>query len=311
MKTIPAAVDGQADDAVAKVAQAKNHPWRFTVSSMLAGIWVGAGVYVMFSAAGPFYIGGSPATKLVSGAVFAIALTFVLFAGGQLATSAMMTLPMGAIRKTISWWQATWTLLVIFVGNLVGSLGLAWILHLSGIFTAPSTLGMLDGALVSKMDLPPTQMFFQAVMCNVLVCGAIWAASRVQSEAAKAIIIFWGVFGFIASGFQHVVANMTIFGLGLVGASTVTVSVSSFLWMLLWVGLGNLAGGLILIGLSYAFVGGPYASDRVVTPEPADEPRHDLDSASRPEPVDSVSVEVKPEERAETQASTESMALKP
>ncbi|MDE0573570.1 formate/nitrite transporter family protein [Demequina sp. B12] len=258
MLSITDAVENQARDAADKVHQARNHPWRFLISGMLAGMWVGAGVYVMFSAAGSFFMQGSAATRLVSGAVFAIALTFVVFAGGQLATSAMMALPMGAMRRVVSWWQATWTLGAILLGNLLGSLGLAWVLKMAGIFTHADTQGMLDGALTLKMSFTPTEMFFRAVMCNILVCGAIWAASRVKSEAAKAIIIFWGVFGFIASMFEHVVANMTVFGLGLVGASTVTVSWSAFGTMLVWVGLGNLVGGLVVLGIAYTVVGGPY-----------------------------------------------------
>lgn len=239
---------------------ARSHPWRFFASAMMAGLWIGTGVYVMFSAAGPFALAGSPATKLVSGAVFAIALTFVVFAGAQLATSAMMALPLGAFRKVISWWEATWTLLFIMVGNLVGSLALAWVLIQSGIFGAPATQGMLDGALTNKMGFTPSEMFFRAMMCNILVCGAIWAASRVKSEAAKAIILFWGVFAFISSGFEHVVANMTIYGLGLLGAGTVSVSFGAFGTMLLWAGLGNLAGGMVIIGMGYLFISGPHTA---------------------------------------------------
>ncbi len=224
---------------------------------MMAGLWIGTGVYVMFSAAGPFFASDSPATKLVSGAVFAVALTFVVFAGAQLATSAMMALPLGAFRRVISWWSAIWTLLFIFVGNLIGSLALAWVLIQSGMFHNAATEAMLDGTLTSKMAHTPAEMFFGGVMCNILVCGAIWSASRLRSESAKAIILFWGVFAFIASGFEHVVANMTIYGLGILGAGTVSVSLGAFATSMLWVGLGNLVGGMVVIGMGYLFISGP------------------------------------------------------
>ncbi|WP_062076674.1 formate/nitrite transporter family protein [Demequina globuliformis] len=259
MKTLSDNIGTQVDDAVAKVARVRSHPWRFLTSAMMAGLWIGTGVYVMFSAAGPFHAAGSPATKLVSGAVFAIALTFVVFAGGQLATSAMMSLPIGAARRAVTWWQALWAFVVIVIGNLAGSLLLAWVLIQSGIFSAPATQGMLDGAVTARLESAPAELFFRGVMCNILVCGAIWAASRVRSEAAKAIILFWGVFAFISSGFEHVVANMTIFGLGILGAGTVSVSVGAFASMLLWVGLGNLVGGMVVIGMAYLFISGPHA----------------------------------------------------
>ncbi|MFV0633174.1 formate/nitrite transporter family protein [Demequina sp.] len=264
MLSIPESVALQADSAAQKVA-ATRKPWRFLVATMLAGLWVGGGVYVMFSAAGPFFVAGEPATRLVSGAVFAIALTFVVFAGSELATSAMMVLPIGAMRRTISWLQAAGTLAFIFVGNLIGSLILAWVLIQSGIFNDAATGGMLDGILTLKLSHTDGQLFFRAVMCNILVCVAIWSAGRVKSESAKAIVIFWGVFGFIASGFEHVVANMTIFGAGVLGGSSVDVTWLDFAHNMFWVGLGNLAGGMIVLAMAYTFIAGRRPADAVVT----------------------------------------------
>ncbi|WP_084078796.1 formate/nitrite transporter family protein [Demequina sp. NBRC 110057] len=263
MLSIPDAVDAQAEAAATKVAATRS-PLRFLVSAMLAGLWVGGGVYVMFSAAGPFFVAGDPATRLVSGAVFAIALTFVVFAGSELATSAMMILPMGALRRTITWLQGLGTLAFILIGNLLGSLVLAWVLIQSGIFGDAATGGMLDGTLTAKMSHTPSEIFFRGVMCNILVCVAIWAAGRVKSEAAKAIVIFWGVFGFIASGFEHVVANMTIFGLGVLGGSTVDVTWADFGTNMLWAGLGNLVGGMVVMGLGYHFIAGRRKADAPV-----------------------------------------------
>ena len=263
MLTIPDAVSAQADAAAQKVA-ATRRPLRFLVSAMLAGLWVGGGVYVMFSAAGPFFMAGDPATRLVSGAVFAIALTFVVFAGSELATSAMMVLPMGVMRRTISWLQGAGTLALILIGNLLGSLLLAWVLVQSRIFADAATGGMLDGILTAKMSHAEGELFFRAVMCNVLVCVAIWAASRVRSEAAKAILIFWGVFGFIASGFEHVVANMTIFGVGVLGGATVDVTWLDFAHNMVWVGLGNLVGGMVVMAMGYTFIAGRRTADAVV-----------------------------------------------
>ncbi|WP_084102633.1 formate/nitrite transporter family protein [Demequina sp. NBRC 110051] len=262
MLSIPDAVDAQAQAAAVKVAGTRR-PFRFLVSAMLAGLWVGTGVYVMLSAAGPFFVAGDPATRLVSGAVFAIALTFVVFAGAELATSAMMILPIGVMRRTVTWLQGVGTLGFILIGNLLGSLVLAWVLIQSGIFHDAATGGMLDGILTSKMSHGPSEVFFRGVMCNILVCVAIWAAGRVKNEAAKAIVIFWGVFGFIASGFEHVVANMTIFGLGVMGGGTVDVTWADFGTNMLWAGLGNLVGGMVIIAMAYTFIAGPRKADAV------------------------------------------------
>nr|WP_284329300.1 formate/nitrite transporter family protein [Demequina litorisediminis] len=171
---------------------------------------------------------------------------------------------MGALRRRITWLQGAGTLAFVLVGNLLGSLVLAWVLIQSGIFNDAATGGMLDGILTSKMSHSPTEVLFRGVMCNILVCVAIWAAGRVKSEAAKAIVIFWGVFGFIASGFEHVVANMTIFGAGVLGGSTVDVTWADFGTNMLWAGLGNLVGGMVIMGMGYHFIAGRRKADAAV-----------------------------------------------
>src|SRR5438552_2010037 len=89
------------------------------------------------------------------------------------------------------------------------------------------------------------------VLCNWLVCLAIWMSARVNSDSAKCIVIFWCLLAFIASGFEHSVANMTLLGLSLVGNHPATVSVGGFGWNLLWVTLGNIVGGAVFVAGAY------------------------------------------------------------
>ena len=149
-------------------------------------------------------------------------------AGGQSfvqddpATSAMMVLPLGALGCAISWKQA----------------GVAhdfWASYLEG-----------------KIEHTPVELFWRGVMCNVLVSCAVWAAARLKSEVGKAIIIIWCVLGFVASGFEHVVANMTTFPIGLLGGG-VDVTWGDFGVNMLSVGAGNLVGGAVVIGFAYAY----------------------------------------------------------
>jgi nitrite transporter NirC len=88
------------------------------------------------------------------------------------------------------------------------------------------------------------------------VCLAIWSAVRLTSEVARLVVIFWCLLAFITSGFEHVVANMTTFGLGLVGGLP-EASWADFARNMSVVGLGNLVGGGLIVGLGYAIVAGP------------------------------------------------------
>ncbi|MDN4472914.1 formate/nitrite transporter family protein [Demequina zhanjiangensis] len=231
-------------------------PTRLVVSGMLAGMWIGVGDVLMWSAAGPFIEAGDPAGKLVAGAVFAAALTIVVFAGSELATSAMMILPIGAIRRTVTWARAGALLLGVFFSNMLGAFLFAWGIMQTGILNHGAAGDFYAEYLLGKIDHTPAELFFRGVMCNILVCVAIWAAARLRNEVAKAVIIFWGVLAFIASGFEHVVANMTTFALGLMGEGGLDVTLGDFVINMGAVGLGNLVGGGIVIGVAYAYVAG-------------------------------------------------------
>ncbi|WP_294979806.1 formate/nitrite transporter family protein [uncultured Microbacterium sp.] len=255
MLTIPETLQVQADAAVHK-AEGLRSPGRFAVSGMLAGAYIGIGVVLMVATAGPLLAAGDGLAKLVSGLVFGVALTLVVFAGADLLTSAMMILPQGALMGAVGWWRAIGAMLATFVANLVGALIFAGLIVTSGVLHANAPAGkMLADMLAAKAEEAPLQLFVRGVLCNVLVCLAIWMCARVRSDVAKILLIFAAILAFISSGFEHVVANMTTYGIGLFSGDP------HFTWGLfannmLWVGLGNLVGGGIVVGLGYWIVGG-------------------------------------------------------
>lgn len=280
MLDLPTTIDVQLDQAQHKVESAA-HPWRYLVASMLAGMYIGIGVVLMVMTAGP--LGNSP---LVAGAVFGVALTLVVFAGAELVTSAMMILPQAAITRSIGWGRAIGTLLFCFFGNLVGSVVFAWMIVQSRVLDGNAGGEMLAAMIEHKNVEGFGEMFFRGVLCNVLVCVAIWAANRLQSEAGKAIIIFWCILAFIASGFEHVVANMTTFSIALFqGGMTDLAHMARNLAV---VGLGNLVGGAVVIGVSYLVVSG-----RLGTTRPTASTASPIDVALAQEQVDRVEVPVR------------------
>ena len=255
MLTIPETLQAQADAAVHK-AEGLQSPGRFVVSAMLAGAYIGIGVVLMVATAGPLVAAGDGLAKLVAGLVFGVALTLVVFAGADLLTSAMMILPQGALMGTVGWWRALGIMVATFVGNLVGALVFAGLIVTSGVLHSNAPAGkMLADMLAAKAEEGPMQLFTRGILCNVLVCLAIWMCARVRSDVAKILLIFAAILAFISSGFEHVVANMTTYGIGLFSGDP------HFTWGLfannmLWVGLGNLVGGGIIVGIGYWVIGG-------------------------------------------------------
>lgn len=255
MLTIPQTLQLQARTAAERVQQLRT-PGRLMLAGMLAGAYIGVGIVVMVSAAGPLLAAGDGLAKLVGGLVFGVALTLVMFAGADLATSAMMVLPQGLLMRSVRPGQATGTLLASFAFNLLGALAFSALVVMAGVLRfAPAATTMLSDLLAARATASPLELFARGVLCNALVCLAVWMSARVRSELAKIALIFVAIAAFVISGFEHVVANMTIYGLGLLlGDANATWGL--FGGNLLWVGLGNLVGGGLLIGAAYWVIGG-------------------------------------------------------
>lgn len=261
MLTVSQTLTAQADAAIHKTEGLRT-PLRLLVSGMLAGAYVGIAVVLMVNAAGPFAAAGDPAVKLVSGLVFGVALTLVVFAGAELVTSAMMILTQGALMRAVRPLPAVGALLFTFGANLLGSAVFGALVVASGVLHSHSAAGeMIQSLLTAKATESPAELFVRGILCNVLVCLAIWMCSRLETDGPKLAVIFWALLAFIASGFEHVVANMTTYAIGLVGGYQ-DATWALFGGNLLWVGLGNLVGGALVVGAAYWFVGGSPRRDR-------------------------------------------------
>ncbi|HWD03526.1 MAG TPA: formate/nitrite transporter family protein [Amycolatopsis sp.] len=254
------ALDLQADVADAKIDDLRR-PGRYLVSAMLAGAFIGVAVVLLLAATGPLNAANSPWTKVVQGLVFGIALTAVVFAGAELSTGNMMTMVQGALVRRRGATAAAVAIVLSFVGNLLGSIVFAWLVHEGGVLSIGATAGhpgpaaaLLASLVKAKASETAGALFFRGVLCNFLVCLAVWMAARTKSDGAKLALIFWCLLAFISSGFEHVVANMTTFSLGLMeGVPGATIG--EFGRNLLFVGLGNLVGGGVLVGGVYALLG--------------------------------------------------------
>jgi nitrite transporter len=257
---MPVALSDQGQVAASKI-EGLRHPGRYLVSSMLAGAYIGVAVVLLFAVTGPLLAASSPWTKLIQGLVFGVALTLVVFAGAELSTGNMMTSVQGVITRRGSIGGSIAVILGSFIGNLIGSVVFAWLVHASGVLSAGAAPGHVAPGLAALAAVVKTKaaesgsaLFFRGVLCNFLVCLAVWTSARTKSDGAKLALIFWCLLAFIGSGFEHVVANMTVYSLGMfehVKAATL----GAFTRNLLLVGLGNLLGGGLLVGAAYGYLG--------------------------------------------------------
>ena len=253
-------IDSFADVAQKRSAFLKRSPLGFCISAMMAGAYIGLGIILIFSVGSDI----DPAYRpLIMGASFGIALTLVIFAGSDLFTGHTMYMPLGLLRRRIGWGEMASAWAMCWLGNLLGAALLAVLFVLGGGgFVLHAKSGLLMSVAAAKMNAPALALFARAVLCNWLVCLAIWMAGRMSSDSAKCIAIFWCLFAFIGSGYEHSVANMTLLSIALLSQHPDTVTLAGMAYNLFWVTLGNIVSGAGIMALGY------WAMSRPMLPKP-------------------------------------------
>jgi nitrite transporter NirC len=262
-------IDQFAETASAKVSAMRDNPLGFLVASAMAGAYVGIAIILIFS------LGqlAEPASRpLVMGVSFGIALTLIVFAGAELFTGHTMIMTLGLLQGKASpsslgrSWAMTWT------GNLIGSVLIAAIFVAGGggqVLKAGADL--IYSAAGAKMSATPLSLLARGILCNWLVCLALWSSARAKDDITKCILIFWCLFAFIASGYEHSVANMTVFALALFGNHPDTVTLAGAAYNLFWVSLGNIIAGVVFVAGGYWLANGrPARALMPATVQPAE-----------------------------------------
>ncbi len=249
--------------AEVKIGILNNNFTRYFLLSMMAGIYVGFGIILIFSVGAPLKALGAsaPGLKALMGVSFGVALTLVIFAGSELFTGNNMIMTIGSLSKTVSWSDTLRLWVVCFVGNLAGALLLSLTFSFTGLMASGAARDFITAVSLKKAGAPFIQLFFRGILCNMLVCLAVWMPGRTKDDTAKIFLIFWCLFAFIGSGFEHSIANMTVIGVGHFVAPT-KVTFSHLISNLVPVTLGNIVGGGLFIGAAYWFVAGAKVDEK-------------------------------------------------
>ena len=247
---------------------------------LLRGIMAGA--FIAFASEGSnmaaFNLLASPDTyglgRCVAGIVFPTGLMLVMLTGSELFTGNTM-MGVAASQRQITWGAMLRNWLWVYGGNAVGSILVALMMAHSGLFN--SGAGLLGGVTakiaLNKVSLSFTEAFVLGVMCNWLVCLAVWFAYGAKDAAGKILGIFFPIWLFITSGFEHSVANMYYIPAGILAKSNEawiaaaglsSAALADLTWVnfvihnLVPVTLGNILGGMVFVGMAhqYAFGGG-------------------------------------------------------
>lgn len=235
------------------------------ILGLLAGAFIAAGGAV--SAVISHGIADAGLAKFVSGAVFPVGLMLVIMCGAELFTgNCLMVVPL--VDKKITFGSMLKNWIVVYIANFIGSVLIAFLVFNSGVFNLSN--GKLGGFIIkvasAKGSLSFGTAFASGIMCNFLVCLAVWGASAAKDVISKVFIIWFPIMAFVACGFEHCVANMYFIPVGLLAksnpvylkASGLTpdkvVDSAAIINNLIPVTLGNIVGGVFMVGLAYYVV---------------------------------------------------------
>ena len=188
----------------------------------------------------------------------------VLMAGAELFTgNCLMILSLAERKLPLSKLLSSW--LIVYLGNLSGGVLTAYLLSLSGQWNY--TAGLLGGftlkTAAAKISLPFSEALILGILCNFLVCIAVWIASGAKDAAGKAVCVFFPIWAFVASGFEHSIANMYYIPAGIFAkSSSLYVSkavelgasqsgIDALNWLSMFT--RNLIGGSVFVGMVYWF----------------------------------------------------------
>ena len=236
---------------------------------------IAAGAFIAFAAAGSnmaaFNLFAEPTTyglgKVLAGAVFGTGLMMVVLAGGELFTGNTLMLAAWCERK-ISLGKILRNWAIVYIGNFIGSVLIVAMMVHSGLFSSGADmLGAMTVKIAAyKVNLTFSQALVLGIMCNWLVCLAVWLSYGAESMIGKIFAIFFPIWLFITSGFEHSVANMYYIPAGILAKTNTAYAALSHvsadaLHSLTWGGflahnlipvtLGNLIGGGVLVGILY------------------------------------------------------------
>lgn len=242
-------------------------PLRVFALALLAGAFIafGAAFFTVVTHSSSLSLG---LTRLIGGLAFCLGLILVIVAGAELFTGNNL-LVMACVDKKITLKQLLLNWIVVFFGNLLGSLGVVLLIYFSGHWLMGNGAVGAQAVMIakSKVNLSFMQAFASGILCNSLVCLAVWLCYASHTVTDKILAIIFPITAFVTLGFEHSVANMYFIPAGILAKTNQAVislvtepndlshlNLVGFINNLVPVTLGNIVGGSIFVGMIYWFI---------------------------------------------------------
>ncbi len=233
---------------------------RTIVLSLLAGFYIafGAELATVVTSDAAEHL-GSGVSRLLGGSVFSLGLMLCVICGAELFTGNSL-LAKTALHGHISWRKIAENWTVVILGNLVGSLFFVWLMFASELWQSGRIADHAISIAAAKCNLDFGVALVRGILCNWLVCLAVFMATAARDIPGKILACYMPIMAFVASGFEHNVANMYFIPTGLFLEARLGLDIAGLDWShffinnLIPVTLGNIIGGGVFVGFAYWYV---------------------------------------------------------
>lgn len=264
------------DQVVAQNVQTGVKKTKISTQKLLL-LGISAGFFVAFGAEGSSLamhgIEDLGLARTLAGAVFPLGLMMIVMLGGELFTGNCL-ISMAVLDKQASVAGMLRNLILVYLSNFVGAFLMAWMINNCGQlnYSAGGAGAFTIKVALGKVGVDPFQAVISGILCNVLVCLAIFMGAAAKDIAGKCLAIFFPIFVFVISGFEHCVANMYYIPAGILAAKNPlyaakagelygitaeqleTISWGGLVNNLIPVTIGNIIGGMVFVGLVYWYL---------------------------------------------------------
>lgn len=238
---------------IAATSKAALTAYQTLALAVLGGAFIGIGALLYLQVIGDPAM-GLGVVRLVGGMAFSLGLVMIVVGGAELFTGNMLVV-MALADRRISARDVARNWSIVYIGNMLGAVGLVCLAAGSGLLAVDSPLVTpLGGIVAAKNGLGFVEAFCRGVLCNILVCMAVWLAMSGRTTLDRIVATMLPIAAFVALGLEHSIANMVFFPAAMVATGSTELG-----WIggnLLPVTMGNMVGGGVLVGLVYRSIYG-------------------------------------------------------
>ncbi len=239
------------DAGVEKAALSKSGLPHFLTHAALTGAFIFVGTLLSSLTTAWFYTDYLPVARFLGAFTFSVALLLVVLLGGELFTGLNLVMGISLYEGKVTAAQTLRVWLLAYIGNFLGIFVLCLLLAGSGA-SRDLLSAYLALTVPIKLAAPWYSLLLKGVLCNFMVCIGAFSSYRIKSDVGKIVVIIGAITTFVLAGFEHSVANMVTFCLYTLYHGPAQLPAIG--WSMLWVTLGNILGGAVLLGLPLWFV---------------------------------------------------------